>query len=257
MKKLFVMAILCLLSTFAIAGSNQATETKFSPEVVADFAKRVEKYAAKNGARAFIIARVGQPQAKLPKGIEFTHTAIAIYSEITLANGDKAKGYAIHNLYQQAKDSSVSSLVTDYPVDFFWGVHELKAGIIIPTPELQDKIIDVIANGKNKTLHNANYSLVANPYNAKYQNCTEHTLDIINAAIYQTTDIRQLKANTQAYFEAQPVHVSRFKLSMGSLFSDGISLKDHKGKVVTTSFDSIANYLEKYDLSSSKYIFKS
>jgi len=247
MKQLIVI-LLFTVTTFVHAGSNQATEAKFKPEQIATFAKNVEKYAAKQGARAFIIARLGQPKDKLPKGINFTHTAIAVYSQITLDDGKKVNGYAIHNLYQDAKESNRSSLVTDYPVDFFWGAHELKAGIIIPTEELQQKIIQVIASGQNKEVHNPKYSLIANPFNNKYQNCTEHTLNIINAAIYQTTDMKQLKANTKAYFEPQRVHVSRFKLGLGSLFADGVTTKDHKGKVSTASFGSIGRYLEKYDL---------
>jgi hypothetical protein len=255
MKKL-ILALLISITGYANAGSNQATEIKFKPEQVATFAKNVEKYAANKGARAFIIARVGQPKSKLPKGINFTHTAIAVYSEITLTDGKVAKGYAIHNLYQDAKNSNKSSLVTDYPVDFFWGVHELKAGIIIPTPELQQKLIEVIASGKNKQLHNPKYSLIANPFNNKYQNCTEYTLNMINAAIYQTTNMKQLKANTKAYFEPQRVHVSRFKLSLGSIFADGVTTKDHKGKVKTASFGSIGKYLQKYNLATTQHIFE-
>ena len=256
MKKFIITLVLCTLSTFTHAGSNQATESKFKPEEIAKFAKDVEKYAAKQGARAFIIARVGQPKSKLPKGIEFTHTAIAVYSEITLSNGDKAKGYAIHNLYQDAENSGKSSLVTDYPVDFFWGAHELKAGIIIPTPELQTKIVEVIANGKDKQMHNPKYSLIANPFNNKYQNCTEHTLNIINAAIYDTTNMKQLKANTKAYFTPQRVKVNGFKLALGGMFSDGITTKDHKGKIRTTSFGSISQYLNQYKLAKNAHIFK-
>jgi hypothetical protein len=41
---------------------------------------------------------------------------------------------------------------------------------------------------------------LANPFNIQFQNCTEFTLDLINAAIYQTKDIAQLKANAKAYF---------------------------------------------------------
>jgi len=256
MKNLAITLLLIFITTLAHAGSNQATEAKFKPEEIATFAKNVEKYAAEKGASAFIIARIGQPKSELPKGINFTHTAIAVYSEITLDDGKKVKGYAIHNLYQDAKNSNESSLVTDYPVDFFWGVQELKAGIIIPSPELQQKIIEVIASGKNKILHNPKYSLIANPFNNKYQNCTEHTLNIINAAIYQTTDMDQLKANTKAYFKPQRVHVSRFKLSLGSMFADGVTTKDHKGKVKTASFGAIANYLFKNDLGSPVFIYE-
>lgn len=256
MKNIVLFIFTFLFACHTYAGSNQTQEIKFEPKEVAIFAKSVEKYAAQKGARAFIIARVGQPKSKLPKGIDFTHTAIAIYSEITLSNGDKAKGYAIHNLYQNADNANVSSLVTDYPVDFFWGAHELKAGIIIPTPELQTRIIELIASGKNKALHNPKYSLIANPFNNRYQNCTEHTLNLINAAIYQTTDLPQLKANTKAYFSPQRVHVSKFKLALGNWFADGVTTKDHQGKIYTTSFNSIGHYLENNELATSFEVFE-
>ncbi|MBO9489200.1 DUF2145 domain-containing protein [Endozoicomonas sp. G2_1] len=256
MNQLIVLVYTLLFVCTSYAGSNRATEANFSPQEIASFAKQVEKYAAQQGARAFIIARLGQPQEKLPKGIEFTHTAIAVYSEITLSNGKTAKGYAIHNLYQNADNSAKSSLVTDYPVDFFWGVSELKAGIIIPSAELQQRIIEVIASGQNQQLHNPRYSLIANPYNNRYQNCTEHTLNIVNAAIYQTTDMSRLKANTKAYFSPQPIHFSRLKLSLGSMFNSGITMKDHQGKIKTTSFTTIANYLADYDLMQEKHTFE-
>jgi hypothetical protein len=243
---IFTFALLLSLNSFA--GSQQNTQSKFAAEEVASFAKSVEKYAAKQGARAFIIARLGQPEKNLPRDFKFTHTAIAVYSQITLDNGDKAKGYAIYNLYQNANNPAKSALMTDYPVDFFWGVESLKAGIIIPSPDLQLRLIEAIASGKNKALHNPNYSLIASPFNNQFQNCTEHTLNVINAAIYETDDMRRIKANTEAYFTPQPVKVSRFKLALGNLFAKGVSTEDHGRKIQTTSFTSIGRYLQKFGL---------
>ncbi|MDT0596294.1 DUF2145 domain-containing protein [Glaciecola petra] len=252
--------ILCLVTFFSVsfaalnsgsahAGSQQTPSAMHQPEEIAVFAKSVEKYAASKGARAFIIARVGRPAEDLPKGIQYTHTAIAVYSAITLQSGEIVNGYAIHNLYQDSDDKSRSVLMTDYPVDFFWGAYELKAGIVIPTPALQSKLIAAINEGKNKTLHNPKYSVLASPFNSMYQNCTEHTLDVINAAIYNTTNTAQIKLNTSAHFDAQRVHTSRFKLFLGATFMDDITTRDHKGRVKTATFTSIANYLDKFDLS--------
>ncbi|MCP4696531.1 MAG: DUF2145 domain-containing protein [Gammaproteobacteria bacterium] len=35
-------------------------------------------------------------------------------------------------------------------------------------------------------------------FSSRFQNCTEYVLDVLNAAIYQTNDIKQLKANASA-----------------------------------------------------------
>jgi hypothetical protein len=248
MKFPHIFVLLALFCFPTWAGSQADKQAVIAPEKIVKFAKDVEKYAAAQGARAFIIARVGRPEKELPKGIHYTHTAVAVYSDIQLDNGETAQGYAIHNLYQVDGKSNRSQLVQDYPVDFFWGAQSLKAGIIIPSDEIQTRIIDLIANGKNVDLHNPKYSVIANPMNGQLQNCTEHTLDIINAAIYQTTDIEKLKANTRAHYTAQRVRTNRFKLMFGSVLMDDVTTKDHKGKIATATFGSIHNYLDRYQL---------
>ncbi|MFT4941213.1 MAG: hypothetical protein ACI88A_004277 [Paraglaciecola sp.] len=249
--------LVTLTSPTAVAGSKANQAPSHEPQQIVSFAKNVEKYAAQQGARAFIIARVGRPQKDLPRGIHYTHTAIAIYSDITMENGEVLQGYAIHNLYQKEGQLDKSQLVIDYPVDFFWGAHDLKAGIIIPTPEIQQRLIDLISSGQDSSLHNDNYSVLANPMNDQFQNCTEYTLDLLNAAIYQTTDMAKLKANATAYFTPQRLHTNGFKLMLGSMLQDDITTKDHKGKVATATFTSIAQYLNQYGLVNSMVTYYS
>jgi len=258
----FLSKLLCALLLSAAlpvhAGSSQAGgEIKFTPEQIVNFAKKVEKTMAAKGAYVAILARMGRPASELPEGMHFTHVAFAVYSEITTTDGRKVPGYAIYNLYQQNDRPDVSDLVQDYPVDFFSGVAVLEAGIIIPSPELQKRLLDVIGSPAYKALHEPKYSLIANPYTLGKQNCTEHTLDIINAAIYQTDDINKIKANEKAYFEAQPVNVSPLKLALGSMLSAEVSTSDHNGKPVTATFETIGKYLQKYDAGSETIILTS
>lgn len=262
MKMFLYSAAMALILTVADvnhvqAGSQQHGEPSFLPEAIATFSKDVEKYAANQGARAFIIARRGRPIEDMPEGIRFTHTAIAIYSSIQLGNGATAKGYAIHNLYQDAEEQGVSHLITDYPVDFFWGAYALEAGIIIPSVTVQQALINMYSEDKAKLLHNPRYSVVANPFNSERQNCTEYTLDVLNASVYSTTDIAQLKANAKAYFTPQKVNMSRAKLGLASMFSDGVTLSDHGRTVETTTFGSLARYMQKYHLSENAVIIES
>lgn len=246
MAALFSLAL--LISTQVLAGSTDNKESRFPPEVLKSFAKGVEKIAAQQGARAFIIARQGRPKKDLPEGIQFTHTAVAIYSNITLDSGEVVQGYAIYNLYQEADNADVSRLLQDYPVDFYSGAQELTAGIIVPDIRVQMGLVELVNSGEFKKLHNSKYSVVANPHNAQRQNCTEYTLDMINAAIYGTTDTDRLKTNAKNWFEPQKVGISRFKLSLGGLFSAGVTTRDHKGEIKTATFTSIARYLEKNGL---------
>ena len=250
----FFLLLLLLQMPVTFAGSTASDVAILDPDEISTFAKNVEKYAADKGARAFIIARVGTPPSDLPKDITFTHSAIAIYSSITLDNGEIVNGYAIHNLYQDEEKLNKSNLVTNYPVDFFWNAYSFKAGIIIPTLKLQQRLIDTYNAGNEKRLHNPRYSLISNPFNNQLQNCTEYTLDIINSSIYQTTDLKKLKANATAYYKPQRIKKS-LKLMLGSMFNSDIATKDHRGKIYTATFTTIAQYLADNHLVDKAVIF--
>jgi hypothetical protein len=246
--------LLCLmfslsLTTTANAGSREGeVNQQLNAEQLMDFAKLVEKTAAQHGARVFLLGRVGRASDQLPQGIEYTHTALAVYSMITTGEGKQVPGYAIYNLYQKNQTPSQSELVIDYPFNFFAGAAELKAGIAIPTPAVQKRLLALIASGEYHTLHNPNYSVLANPFNSQFQNCTEFTLDLINAAIYQTKNILQLKANAKAYFKPQQLKVSGLKLKIAAIFMDDLTLDDHKSKIKTATFSSIVGYLAENSL---------
>jgi len=249
LKIIVLLVVVGLYSSISLANSSQADgELQFSAEKLMRFAKRVEKVAADNGARVIIIPRLGRPRSKLPRGFEYTHTGIGVYSLITTESGETVPGYRIHNLYQSNEQSDRSTTVDDFPFDFYAGVYELKTAVLIPKPELQQKLLKLIQSGDHLQLHNANYSAISNPYNTKYQNCNEYVLDIINAAVYGTTDIAKLKQTSETYFDAQPVVVGPLKMMFASIFSPSIKVSDQSEDIITTSYTSIKDYLYKYDL---------
>lgn len=248
------VALICLTtalfaqaSGFSSSASSAGEQAHFELQQIIHFAKKVEKTLAGKGARVAILARMGRPRNELPEGMHFTHVAFAVYSEITTQDGRKLPGYAIHNLYQLDDKPDVSRLVVDYPVDFFSGVAELEAGIIIPSAELQRRLLETIVSPAYAKLHDSHYSVIANPYTLGRQNCTEFVLDVTNAAIYQTDDIHRIKANEKQYFVAQKVNVNPFKLMLGSMFSAEVSTSDQTGAPVTATFETIGDYLKKYD----------
>ena len=240
--------LLCF-SGLAQAGSREGqVNEQIDPQKLVEFAKQVERTAAAKGARVFLLARVGRASEDLPEGINYTHTGIAVYSMITTADGKQMPGYAIYNLYQDSNDLSRSKLVMDFPVDFFAGAFELKAGIAIPSVAVQKRLLQLITSGDYKKLHNPQYSVLANPFDNRYQNCTEFTLDLINSAIYNSTDKAQLKANSKAWFKPQKIAAGRLKLRLADMVMDDLTLKDHGKTVQTATFTSIVHYLEQNGL---------
>ena len=248
---------LCLLLGFVLllgslaasaASSQTGGQGHFTGEQLAAFAKKVERAAAQRGARVFILARVGRPENELPPGFHYTHAGFAVYSLIKTADGRTVPGYVVHNLYQRDDKPYLSHLVTDYPVDFFSGAQVLRAGIIIPTPDLQRRLLTVISSDTYRKLHNPHYSAISNPYNTKFQNCTEHTLDVINAAVYKTGNMAIIKADTRAYFRAQRVKINPLKLMLGSIFMPDVAISDQGVTPETATFTTIAGYLKTYHL---------
>lgn len=236
------------LTTNAEAGSEAHAEPHFKAEQIIRFAKKVEKDVAAKGARVIILAREGRPPSELPPGFHYTHVAFGVYSMIKTTDGRTIPGYAIYNLYEREKQPDVSDLVVDYPVDFFSGVYQLKTSVLIPKPALQARLLRVIASSTFRKLHNPHYSVLANPYNTKFQNCTEFVLDVLNAAIYHTNDIHVIKADTRAYFVAQKVDVNPLKLLFATVTMPDVRTTDQHGTIKTASFTTIAAYLKKYGL---------
>ena len=258
MKKIFskfffalLLAQSCVTANAAsFSGSSADAKSVFSAEQIIGFSKKVERTLASEGVRVAILARMGRPLSEMPEGMHFTHIAFAVYSNITITDGRTVPGYAIYNLYQKNDRPDLSELTQDFPVDFFAGVAQLEAGILIPSPELQQRLLAIIGTPTYASLHEPRYSLIANPYTLGRQNCTEFVLDIVNAAIYQTNDIKIIKANTKAYFKAQPVKVNPFKLMLGSMLSAEVSTSDQQGQPVTATFEKISEYLQTYDYGS-------
>jgi len=254
-----VVFVLCLClsigldakaSGFSAPSSGAGDETHFEPAQIAAFAKKVERTLAASGARVAVVSRVGMPLDQVPEGFHYSHVGFAVYSQITTSDGTIVPGYAMYNLYQQDAHPEVSTLVQDFPVDFFAGVQLLESGIIIPSDELQDRLLAVIASPTYAALHDPHYSVIANPFTLGRQNCTEFVLDVTVAAIYQTDDIARIKAAEKAYFVAQPVTVPSLKLLVGSIFMAGVSTSDQPGAPVTATFERISDFLRRYDAGS-------
>lgn len=238
------------------AFSNNGRTVASAPieaERTVDFAKRVEKSLAQHKAQVAFVARVGRPVSELPRGVYYTHVGLAVYSRITTADGRTIPGYATYNLYQKENPTNRSELVQDYMLDFFSSVQELKAGILIPHEKLQQKLLARIADGSFNELHNERYSLLSNPYNNVYQNCNEYLLNLIQSAIYDTTDMDMIKRSIEQYFKAYQVRVNPLSIIVGGLFSRDIAIHDHPERFETVTFTSLADFLEQYSLATANY----
>lgn len=240
-------------SSAAIAASSH-----FPPTQVAAFSKTIENELAARGVRVAMVFRAGAPRSTLPKGISYTHGAFWVYRDIATPDGKILHGYAVYNLYAgdgKAWPQTQSRLVQDWPFNFTSGVTTDDVGVIIPTPEMQRRILALIDSPDYARLHNPDYSLIANPFSDKYQNCNDFMLMIVAAAAWETTDPAQIRADLGAHFTPAKVEVDPLRRLFAPMVDHRIRTDDQNGEILTATFESIGAFMHANHLSDAEYVF--
>lgn len=261
-------AALGLAACGSTGGSNAARGSGFSAvatgsyisiEQAAVFAKQIERDLGAKGARLAIVFRAGESRDQLREGIAYSHGAFWAYSPITLEDGRTATGYAVYNLYRgdgKTLPMDKSYLYQDFPIDFIAPTGVDDVGIIIPSPEMQRRILAIMDSPTYRALHIVPYSVVSNPHNAKYQNCTEFMLDVVASAVWNTTDMRQIKTNLTAHFKPTVVQTSGLERMFAPMADASIKTDDQNGEIVTTTFESLSAFMEANSLVQETYVLQ-
>ncbi len=239
--------------------SSRAPNPHLSPEAAVAFAKQIENDLAARQARLALVFRTGRPRSALPEGISYTHGAFWAYVPITTAAGEQVRGYAVYNEYSGDGVSlprTSSYLHQDFPLDFVRASAVDDVAILIPSPEMQRRILHIMASPTYEQLHVESYSLVANPLNARHQNCNEFMLDVIGAAAWETTDYDQIKANLRRHFRPTRVRANLFERVLGPIADDRLRMDDQSGRIVTATYESMAVFMQESGLAQESYVLQ-
>jgi hypothetical protein len=267
-KHLLPLCAALLIAAPAMAAQPTQGDSGFSARTVsahltapqaADFAKQIENNLAAKGARLAIVFRTGRTREKLPDGISYTHGAFWAYGNTSLTDGRVIKGYGVNNLYHgdgTTLPTNQSYLKQDFPLDFVRGTAVDDVAVIIPSPEMQRRILQIMASSQYEALHIRDYALVANPLTAKYQNCNEFMLDVIASAAWETTNYAQIKANLSAHYQPTPVKTNILQRTFGPMADDRLQLDDHKGQIRTATYESMAKFMKDQGLLQDAYVIK-
>jgi hypothetical protein len=237
--------------------SNGAAGTHLTAEEAATFSKQVERDLAAKGARLAIVFRTGRARSELPDGISYTHGAFWVYSPIELEDGRSISGYAVYNLYhgdgeKLAKDQSY--LHQDFPIDFVASTAVDDVAVIIPSPEMQRRVLAIMDSPDYRKLHVPAYSMVSNPLDPKYQNCNEFMLDVLAAAAWETTDMKQIKANLRTHYKPTRVKTNLLERIFGPMTDVRLKTDDQKGSIVTATYESMSAFMKDNSLLQETYI---
>lgn len=253
-----ISAARCLLAGLALtfaapvaaadSGSGSAVVTEhFSPEAAAAFSKSIEQTLGAKGARVAIVFRTGRTRDRLPEGVDYTHGGFWVYQAIQTDTGELMRGYVGHNLFHgdgETLPKTQSYLETDFPFEFVSASAVEDLAVIIPTPVVQTRILKMMQDGRYQALHDPDYSLVASPFDDRYQNCNEFILDVIAGAVWETTDYAQIKANLNEHFQADRLKTGLLARVFGPLADERLKLADHRGKpIYTVTYRSLSRFM--------------
>ena len=236
--------------------SANAVAPHFTAPEAAAFSKQVERDLASRGAKVAMVFRTGRPRSQLPEGISYTHGGFWVYRTIKTADGKTQQGYAVYNLYAgdgKAWSKIESRLVQDYPFDFTRGSTVDDMAVIIPSPEMQRRIIAVIDSPTYQAVHNPHYSLVANPWKRTYQNCNNFMLNVIAAAIWKTSDPDQITADLKAHYKPTLVKANAVLRLFGPIADQRLRTDDQQGPIRTATYESMAEFMRENNLLEATY----
>jgi hypothetical protein len=236
--------------------STSAASRHFTPEEVARFSKQIENDLAGRGARLAIVFRAGRARESLPKGIAYTHGAFWVYRDLKTADGAVEPGYAVYNLYAgdgKAWPTTTSRLVQDFPFNFTGGSSVDDVAVIVPSPEMQRRLLEIIDSPTYAALHNPSYTLIANPLSSKHQNCNGFMLDVIASAVWRTTDREQIRANLKAHYTPTTVQAGAAMRLFAPLADPRLKTDDQSGPLRTATYESIAAFMRDNGLLQSTY----
>lgn len=239
--------------------SAAAVSGRFTAPEAAAFGKALEKDLAVRGARVALVWRSGRPRQSMPQGLAYTHGALWIYREVAAADGRRLKGYAVYNLYHgdgKARPRTVSSLVQDWPTDFMLGSVEDDVAVIVPTPEMQRRLLALVDSPTYAALHVPSYSLIDSPFDRRHQNCNTFMLDVIAAAAWQTGEPAQIALNLKAWFRPSVIKAGPLQRLFGPMIDPRLATDDQSGPIVTAGYESIAAFMRDNRLSSETYSFR-
>ncbi len=241
----------------AFDSSSNAPAAHFSVEEATAFSKEIERDLAAKGARLAIVFRTGRARDKLPEGISYTHGAFWAYRAISAEDGRTLRGYAVYNLYHgdgRTLPRDRSYLAQDWPLDFTRASAVDDVAIIVPSPEMQRRILAVLDSETYARLHNPSYSLIANPLSDKHQNCNAFMMDVIAAAAWETADSAQIRANLAAHYRPTPVAVGGLERWFGPLADERLKTDDQGKRIVTATYESMADFMRENALVQETYV---
>ncbi|WP_090435363.1 DUF2145 domain-containing protein [Duganella sp. CF458] len=251
MKRLLLsMSLACTMAGAAHAGQHCENKPLALDEVERslDLAQRSMQKLDASGAQVAIIARAGQDLSKY--GLRYSHVGLAWRDH-------PAGRWVVVQLLNDC-GTAHSALYNDGLGNFFLsGLHQYTSQLILPSPDVQQRLAQVLASRTPQRLHEPKYSMLSYAWSTRYQNSNQWVLETLAAASAAPGRV-ETRAEAQKWLNDAGFRPSGIDIGLGSrvgarLFRANVAFDDHptgpriRGHFDTITVDEIENFVRSHD----------
>lgn len=249
-RTLLALSLACAMAGAAHAGQHCENKPLSVDEVERslDLAQRSMQKLDDSGAQVAIIARAGQDLSKY--GLRYSHVGLAWRDH-------PAGRWVVVQLLNDCGTAN-SALYNDGLGNFFLsGLFQYKSQLIVPSPEVQERLVQVLASRTPMRLHEPKYSMLSYAWSTRYQNSNQWALETLAAASAAPGKVKT-RAEAQKWLGEAGFHPAGIDIGLGSrvgarLFRANVAFDDHpagpriRGHFDTVTVDEIEKFVRSYD----------
>ena len=184
--------------------------------------KQVRDTLELSGANLALIGRIGSDQSK--RGVRYTHVGYLLREHPA---GAWTVVHELNSCGSGNSDLFDEGLANFYMDDLF----EYETRIVIPSPDLQQKLGQILQSPLKRALHEPTYSSIAFPWSTQYQNSNGWIIETLALAAAGPDEIRN-REQAQRWLRAngyQPgkIHIGGGERAGARLFTPNVRFGDH------------------------------
>lgn len=246
-----VAALLCVAAMAPAFAGRSCEERPSDADLVIKamaLAERAQQALETSGAQVALIARAGQDLSKYK--LRFSHVGIV------WRDHPQGRWLVVHELNECG--TAHSSLYNEGLGNFFMDdMYQYQSQIIVPSPEVQSRLAQVLASQTSRRLHEEHYNMLAYVFSTQYQNSNQWVLETYAAANNPAGKI-ETRSEAQAWLKQAdfaPITLSiPAATRLGArMFRANVAFDDHPfgrrmtRQIDTVTVDSVVRFMHRQD----------
>nr|WP_229419623.1 DUF2145 domain-containing protein [Pseudoduganella dura] len=213
-----------------------------------DLAQRTFQALDASGAQVALVSRAGQDLGKY--GLRYSHMGIVVRDH------PAGRWTVVHEL--NGCGTAASALYNEGLGNFFLaGLFRYEAQVVIPGPDAQARLAQLVTTRTARRLHHANYNMLSYAWSTRYQNSNQWVLETYAAAGAPAGQV-ETREEAQAWlkgagFAPITVYVPSVTRLGARMLRANVAFDDHPfdrrmaGQIDTVSTDAVVRFVRNVD----------